>query len=48
MEITKPEQKKENKINEDGLRGLWDNVIYIHIEIRVGPEEEEKRGYGNI
>ena len=44
VEITEVEQNKEkkNKINEDSLRNLWDNIKYINFWIIAVPEEKRQ------
>ena len=42
VEITAREQNKEKRI-QDSLRDLWDNIKCTNIQIRVVPEEEEKK-----
>ena len=44
VEITEVEQNKEkkNKINEDSLRNLWDNIKYINFWIIAVPEEKKQ------
>ena len=41
VEINEAERKKE--LNEDNLRGLWDNVKHPNIWILGVPEEEDKK-----
>ena len=36
-------KKKKDKINEDNLRDLWDNVKCPNIRIIGVPEEEDKK-----
>ena len=50
VEIMEAEQKKKkNKINEDSLKDLWDNIKCTNILIIGVPEGEEKeRGADNI
>ena len=45
VEITDVEQKREKrlKINEDSLRGLWNNVKCTNIHIIGMPEGEERK-----
>ena len=44
VQINNEEQNKENrmKINEDSLRGLWDNFKHNNISIIGLPEGEER------
>ena len=42
VEINEAERKKQ-KINEDNLRDLWDNVKRPNIRIIGVPEEEDKK-----
>ena len=44
VQINNEEQNKENrmKINEDSLRGLWDNIKHNNISIIGLPEGEER------
>ena len=44
VEITEVEQNKEitDKINENSLRNLWNNVKYINFWIIAVPEEERQ------
>ena len=45
MEITTTEQNKEKRMKriEDRLRGHWDNIEHINIQIIGVPEAEEKK-----
>lgn len=40
--------KREKKINENGLRDLWDNVKHTNIHMIGVPEKDRKKGRKKI